>query len=684
MVSRPPAATLADFQARAAQHHARLELVTYPTSADEVRTQADAALREADAALAAIVAQDAAACRTFASTFAAMDAALARVNDEAAKVQTVAESSPDRAMRDAANEMNVKLSEWSVGVTYREDLYRALKAVADARPPLAPEEQRLVDFTMRDYRRAGLALPPDERAEVEKLQKRLAALNTEFGVAINEARATLDFTADELAGVPESFLTAPGVQQPDGRYRVAAHVTWHATTLMQNARDPETRRRFSQLRGNLAREKNVAVLQQLVALRAEIARRLGYASWADYQTETRMVKDAATAIRFEEELVRGLQPKFAAELETFRALKAAETGRADAVLEPWDVSYYLNQLMKQRYAVDHEALRIYFPYEAVLHGMFATFERVFGLQFTRVEPPYAWAPDVQLWIVSDRESGEVLGACYLDMFPREGKFNHFACFPQKGGGVLPDGRYDLPVMALLCNFPSPAPDRPSLLKHDDVVTLFHEFGHVLHGLLSRARFPNFSAFAVPRDFVEVPSQALECWAWDKAVLDTFAADYRDATKKVPAETIAALERARQATEGYATRRQLAFGLIDLGLHALDVAEAQTVDVVRRGNDTLTRVVTPPTPETAFVAYFGHLAGYDAGYYGYLWAKVLALDVAGVFPRSALGYFDAAAGRRLRDEIYAVGHTRDVNESVEKFLGRAPTQDAFLEYVGIGG
>ncbi|MBX3738681.1 MAG: Zn-dependent oligopeptidase [Candidatus Didemnitutus sp.] len=681
MAPRPTPVTLADFQSRAAQHRARLELVVYPTSADEVRAQAETAVREADAALAAVAAVDGAQ-RTFANTFAAVDAALARVNDEAAKVQTVAESSPDRAMRDAANEVNVKLSEWSVGVTYREDLYRALKAVADARPALSPEEQRLVDFTMRDYRRAGLALPPDERAEVEKLQKRLAALNTEFGVNINEARATLDFTAEELAGVPESFLEAPGVKQPDGRYRVAAHVTWHATTLMQNARDPETRRRFSHLRGNLAREKNVAVLQQLVALRAEIARRLGYANWADYQTETRMVKDAATAIGFEEKLVTGLQPKLAAELTTLRELKVAETGRADATLEPWDVSYFLNQLMKQRYAVDHEALRVYFPYEAVLHGMFATFERVFALQFTRVEPPYAWAPDVQLWVVGD-SGGEVLGACYLDMFPREGKFNHFACFPQKSGGVLPDGRYDLPVMALLCNFPSPAPDKPSLLKHDDVVTLFHEFGHVLHGLLSRARFPSFSAFAVPRDFVEVPSQALECWAWDKGVLDTFAADYRDATKKVPAETIAALEHARQATEGYATRRQLAFGLIDLGLHALDAAGAQAVDVVRMGNDTLTRVVTPPTPDTAFVAYFGHLAGYDAGYYGYLWAKVLALDVAGVFPRCAGGYFDATAGRRLRDEIFAVGHTRDVNESVEKFLGRAPTQDAFLESVGIG-
>jgi thimet oligopeptidase len=289
---------------------------------------------------------------------------------------------------------------------------------------------------------------------------------------------------------------------------------------------------------------------------------------------------------------------------------------------------------------------------------------------------------VQLYVVQDSATGKPMGAFYLDMFPREGKFNHFACFPQKTGGVLVDGSYDLPVAALLCNFPAPSADKPSLLKQNDVVTLFHEFGHVMHGMLSRSRFTLQGGFTVPQDFVEAPSQMLENWVWDKAVLDTFAADYRDASKKIPAETVASLVAARQATEGYATRRQLSFGLIDLAFHNISAADAAKLDVVAVSNVVLKRVTVPAAPDTAFVAYFGHLAGYDAGYYGYQWAKVLAIDMASVFQKAPGGFLDEKVGRRLRDEVYAVGHTRDVGESVEKFLGRPRSQEPYLDYVGI--
>lgn len=672
---------LADFQTLAAKHHSSLILHDYPVTAEQVKARAAAAISEADAAIALVIAQPASQ-RTFASTFAAVDAITAKISDLAAMVSTVAQASMEQTVRDAANEVQVKLQEWAVALTYREDLYRIMKAVADTKPTLDPESQRLLGFIMRDYRRAGLSLPAAERAEVEKRQKELAGLNTEFAVNINEARAPLDFTAEELAGVPSSFLESPGVKQPDGRYRVMANVTWHAQAIAENADNPEVRRRVLIARTNLAREKNVPLLTKLVALRAEIAHRLGYASWADYQVETRMVKTGAAAVRFEEDLVAGLQPKFDAEMETLRALKAAHTGQADAKLEAWDVNYYTNRLKKERYAVDTEALRVYFPYQQTLDGMFVIYQRIFGLKFTQVDPPYVWAPGVQLFVVQDARTEAPIGAFYLDMFPREGKFNHFACFQQKLGGVLPDGAYDLPVEALLCNFPAPSADKPSLLKHDDVDTLFHEFGHVMHGLLSRSHYVYNTGFAVPQDFVEAPSQMLENWVWDKAVLDTFAADYRDPAKKIPAETITAISAARQATEGYFTRRQLAFGLIDLGLHARPATQAANVDVVAESNAVLARVLIAPPPDTAFVAYFGHLAGYDAGYYGYMWAKVLSLDMASEFKKAPGGFLDEKVGRRLRDEIYAVAHTRDAEESVEKFLGRPRSMQPFLEYIGI--
>lgn len=674
-------ATLADYQARAAQSGQVLVLPDYPVTPADVDARTAEAIKAADEALAALVAQPAAG-RTFASTFARFDAITGDLATWANQAGTIAESSPDKAMRDAARAAGTRLDGWGIALEYREDIYRLLQAVADTKPKLDAQQQRLVDFTLRDYRRAGLALPAAERAVVEQLRKSLSELEQQFSVNINEARAPLDFTAEELAGVPATFLGSPGVKQADGRYRLQPQVTFHVTAIAENADNPETRRIVSLARNRLAREKNIPVLAKLVALRADIAHRLGYATWADYRTETRMSGRAAVAVKFEEDLVAGLQPKFEAEVETLRALKAAHTGQADAKLNPWDYAYYTNRLLKERYAVDAESLRVFFPYEATLRGMFAIYERIFGLKFTQVEPPYVWAPGVQLHLVEDAATGTPVGAFYLDMFPREGKYNHFAHFRQKTARVLADGRVDLPVSVLLCNFPPASADKPSLLSHHNATTLFHEFGHVLHNLLGRAPFPSQTYAGVPRDFVEAPSQMLENWVWDKTVLDTFAADYRDPTKKIPAETIAAMVRAREATEGLGTRRQLSLGLIDLGLHTLAPGAAWTADVVQLSNDVTARVSIAPAPDTAFVANFGHLAGYDAGYYGYLWAKVMAIDMASIFKAAPGGFLDEKVGRRLRDEIYGVGDTRDVALSVEKFLGRPRSQDAYLEYVGL--
>lgn len=674
-------ADLAVFQAQAAAGRLSLVLPAYPLTPAEVKAQADSAIKTADAALVALAAQDHAKL-TFASTFAAYDAITARVTDAYLIISTVAESALDKAMRDTANEMSLKLQEWGVGLDYREDLYRTLKAFADGKPALDREQQRLVDEQMRSYRRAGLMLPAAERANVERLRKDLAGLNTQFAININAARAPMDFTAAELAGLPQSFLDSPGVKQPDGRYRVMANVTWQYRTVEETADSADVRRRVMETRYRLARETNLPVLGKLVALRADIAQRLCYASWADYQTETRMAKTGATALVFENNLVAGLQPKFAAEMETLRQLKAAQTGQAGAKLERWDIRYHMDRLMKEKYSVDAEALRVFFPYQATLDGMFAIYQKIFGLKFTAVEPPYVWAPGVQLYVVQDSATGAPMGAFYLDMFPREGKFNHFACFPQKTGGVMADGRYDLPVAALLCNFPAPSADKPSLLKHDDVQTLFHEFGHVMHAMLSRSRFVAQGGFNVPQDFVEAPSQMLENWVWDKAVLDTFAADYRDPAKKIPAETIAAMVAARQATEGWNERRQLSIGLLDLGLHTLSADEAWLADVAKITNDAIAGVTLAAPDETFWAGYIGHLAGYDAAYYGYLWAKVMAIDMASEFKKTPGGFLDEKVGRRLRDEVYGVGHTRDVAESVERFLGRPRSQQPFLDYVGI--
>jgi thimet oligopeptidase len=267
------------------------------------------------------------------------------------------------------------------------------------------------------------------------------------------------------------------------------------------------------------------------------------------------------------------------------------------------------------------------------------------------------------------------------MFPREGKYNHFAQFGIIEGKLLPDGMYQRPVVALICNFPAPTPDHPPLMSHMDVETIFHEFGHAMHSILTRAKYSRFSGTSVPRDFVEAPSQMLENWVWDKKVLDSFAADYRDPSKKIPAEVLAKLKEAKLATEGTRYRRQLSFGLTDLALHT-QIHDDNATNALPLSNEKLSEVFLPMVPDTAFVAYFNHIIGYGAGYYGYAWADAIAADMATVFEKSPEGYFDKETGMRLRHEIYEPGDSRDVNISIEKFLGRPRSIEPFLKRIGI--
>ncbi|HEU5079473.1 MAG TPA: M3 family metallopeptidase [Opitutaceae bacterium] len=676
----PPLKRLEDIQKTAEKFHVHVAPPHFESKPEEIQAAGDKAIKDTEDALLKIAQQDRSKV-SFESTIAAYDRTVAPARAVGERINLLQETLPDKAGREAAVAALVKLQAWAISLEYRDDIYQVVKAYADTHPKLSGEQKLLFDETMRTYRRAGLNLPKEKRDEVEQLRKKLSELTTQFSEHVNQARGPLDLTAAQAEGLPESLLTSPGVKQDDSHYRVMINVTWQYQAVAEHAKDPEVRRQAYLIRNNLAREDNVPVMQQIVALRTDIAHRLGYATWADYQIEPRMAKNGKTARDFEEQLVAGLQKKFDAELEELRKLKAAETGKADAKLEAWDVSYYQDKLKRERYSVDAEQLRVYFPYQATLEGMFRIYEKIFGLTFTEVQPPEVWAPGVRLYAVQDAEKGEPMGLFYLDMFPREGKYNHFACFGIFDGETKADGTEIAPIASLVCNFPPPSADKPSLLKHDDVQTLFHEFGHVMHMILGRSKYPGHASFNVEQDFVEAPSQMLENWVWDKAVLDTFAHDYRDPSKTVPAEIIDALKRAREATAGLFYRRQLAFGVLDLELHSL----AQTrgdVDVVGITNRELARVTVPPDKNTAFIAYFGHLAGgYDAGYYGYLWSLAIAQDMASVFRASPNGFLDEKIGRRLRKEIYSAAASREAKDSVEAFLGRKESLEPFLEFVG---
>ena len=673
--------TVDDFRAAAAKANAVLTLPDWEQTPDAVEASMNNAIAKANAALDQIGAQDLGKV-TFKSTVVALDDLGYEAANAANKATIIKESNTNPAMRTAAENAVKTYQEWAVGIDYREDVYKAIKAFADTHPKLTGEDEKLLKETMRDYRRAGLELPPDQRKEVEQLRKELSKLGTDFDTNIVNSTAPVMFAKADLDGLPESFLASPGIRTGDDVYTVMANVTWQFNTVEENAKSEATRKQLYVIRESLGKHKNVPVLNEMLALRNKIALRLGYKSWDDYQTEIKMAKTGTNAEKYINDLVAGSQPKFDSEVADLQKLKAADTNDPNARIMVWDWRYYSNQRNKQKYDVDKEALRAFFPFQKVLDGMFSIYQNIFGLKFQKIAAPYKWIDDLQLYLVTDSGTGEPLGMFYLDMFPREGKFNHFAEFEIVGGKLLPDGKYQRPTVALLCNFPPPNGDTPSLMTHQDVETLFHEFGHCLHTIVTRAKYGRFAGTHVPGDFVEAPSQMLQNWVWDKKVLDTFAADYKDPSKKIPAEIVKKMNDAKLANAGVFYRRQFAFASLDLALHDPH-PEDMPYDCVAISNPILEKVFLPIDPSTTFVSYFGHLNGYDAGYYGYAWADAIAADMATVFEKAKDGYLDKQAGAKLRREIYEVGDSRDVNVSIEKFLGRKQSVQPFLKKIGIG-
>ena len=672
--------TLQTLNQAAKPFHSLLALPDFETDPKVMEQNMEMTIAHADAALDKIASLGVADV-TFQNTIHALDDLSYQADLTASRIYLMKETSQDPAVREKATQLIKRYQDWAVGLDYREDVYKSVKAYAGLEPELTGEDKKLFEETLRDYKRAGLSLDEKERAEVEKLRKELSGLSTDFDSNITKAQAIIEYTAEELRGVPASFLEADGVKTAEDTYSVKANVTWHFINVMENAQSEATRRRMKEARYSLAKEKNAELLQSILDLRTRIAHLLGYATWADYQTEVKMAGNGETALKFLKELKEGLQPKFDAELETYRKLKVQETGDANAKIHLWDWRYFSNQLKKKEYNVDAEQLRVYFPYDQSLQGMFRIYENMFGLKFQKMEVPYKWVDDLELYGVLDSETGEPMGMFYLDMFPREGKFNHFAQFSLIAGKEFEDGFYQRPCVALICNFPSPTEDAPSLLSHNEVETLFHEFGHALHSILTRARHSRFSGTSVPRDFVEAPSQMLENWVWDKKQLDGFAADYRDSSKKIPSAILDQLKAARLATIGTFYRRQLSFGILDLELHSQSDVDS-SLDVIETSNQILSDVFLPVPEGTTFATYFGHLTGYDAGYYGYAWADAIAADMATIFEDSESKYDDKDVAKRLRESIYAPGGSRDANELILEFLGRERSLTPFLKSIGI--
>jgi Zn-dependent oligopeptidase len=645
----------------------------FATTPDEVRTITDEALAAADSLVAATVATGGSGA--FEAVLGPLDEADARLAAAYAAGAFMSHVHEDPAVRDAGQAAEERLDRWRVDLPFRDDLAETVVAFAgsDTASALAGEQARFLERLVRDLRRAGHGLDSATREEVRGLKRRLVELETAFQRNIDEFEDGLELTRDELAGLSDDFVAGLRPGSPPGTFRVSLDAP-ELYPFLEQARRRGLRREMEFREFNAARGVNEPLLAEALQIRRRVAELLDYPSWAHYAIEVKMARDPEAVRRFYDGLVPPLQAGMVQEVARLEEILREEG--EEPPLRTWDWRYCDTSLRRRDYAVDPDELRVYLPLEAVLDGLLGLCAEVFGLRFERLAESAAWHPDVRRFRVCDAATGAEIGDVLMDLHPRDGKYGHAAAWPLVPGRRLPDGTYRRPLTAIVANLPKPRADRPALLRHPDVVTLFHEFGHVLHATLTRAELVRFSGGETEWDFVEAPSQILEHWAWEPDVLARFARHHATG-EPIPRALVERLVASRDLDVALKTLRQCYLGLVDLGLHGSEA----TRDIAAVDRAAFGAWGLPYHEGTLYVCQFGHLmGGYDAGYYGYLWSKVYGDDMFGRF--RAEGVTSPEVGAAYRREILEPNGTRDGIDLLRAFLGRDPSPATFLELLGI--
>jgi thimet oligopeptidase len=657
--------------------HARVPLLNHRLPADQLVPKVEAAIAACDDALASIAGLPDAR-RTFANTVEAMENATALFSDTAQRVGILKEIHPEPAVRDAAAQAEEMAGQYGVRVSARRDLYQAVLGYLEhggRTEKLDAQQQRLLELLRRDFRRNGLELSDEKLAQLVTLRQRMTTLSMEFQKHLNENTDQLVLTANDLEGLPPSYVERLQ-RAPEGGYIVTTKYPDYVP-FMENARNADARRRLYEVFNRREIARNAPILHEVIRLRHEAAQLLGYPTHADFVTEDRMAKTAATVNTFLRSVGDKLRSRRDADYAKLLELKKAETGHNQEILLPWDLSYYLNRLKQRDYDLDTETIREYFPTDWVVRNMFGVYETLLSVKLREVPDADVWAPGVKLFEVVDAGKPDVLAYFYTDLHPRAGKFGHAAVAPTSVPRATPQG-YSPPISVLMANFTPPSGDQPSHLTHEEVRTLFHEFGHVMHQSLTTARYGSQAGFNVAGDFVEAPSQMLENWVFAPEVLDRLSAHRGDAAKKLPRELIEKMAAARLYDAGYRYSRQVFLALFDQALHT----GGPDVDVLAVERQLYKEILDiEPSKEVFFATSFGHLlGGYDAGYYGYLWSEVFAADMFTLFEKR--GVLDRELGRRYRDTILAKGRSIEADALLAEFLGRPASDAAFLQKLGV--
>jgi thimet oligopeptidase len=563
---------------------------------------------------------------------------------------------PDEAIRTQAETAGQDAHRLATELSLDRGLYDVLAGV-DA-SELDEGAARVLALALRDFRRAGVDRDEATRQRLREINERETLLGQQFARAIRDDTRHVKVEPERLAGLPDDFLAAhaPG---DDGLVTITTEYP-DAFPVLTFASDREVRRQVMYELRNKAWPENDAVLRELLDLRAEHASLLGYDGWPDYDAEVKMIGAGKDIAEFIDRIADVADEPAHRDLDVL--LERVRRDHPDASgVSTADHRYYSELVRREQFDVDAQEVRTYFDFDKVCAGLLDVTGELFGLTYTATADPPSWHPDVQVYDVA--VDGQPLGRIYLDLHPRPGKFSHAAMFdlvPGIAGRQLPEG-------VLACNFSR------GLMEHDDVVTLFHEFGHLVHHLLAgRHEWARFSGINTEWDFVEAPSQMLEEWAWDPAVLRRFATDA--AGDPIAEDLVEKMRAADDFGKGVQARRQMSFAAISYNLHQHHHDDLTTaVGALRARYD-----LTEPIEDTHMHTSFGHLDGYSSGYYTYMWSLVIAKDLFSAFDRDDLLAHGPA--RRYRDEILAAGGSGDAADLVAKFLGRPYNFDAFQRWI----
>lgn len=650
----------------------------FPQTASDIQHRKDAIIKSTKQAIDAIVkipSKD----KDFENTMRVLDSAFANFGRELAVLEVINNVNSDQILRDAAQQAIIGLQKFYVDtISQNVDLYQAIKDYAVHTMPHEKRnevEKYFVSETLKDFERNGVGLPEEKRAIITKLKKDIAELSVEFDKNINTDDSSIQVSKEELAGLDEDFINS--LKKADDKYILGVDYPTYFQ-VMDQCDVSSTREQLYHAFVNRAYPANIEILEKIIEKRDELAKELGFSSYAALDIDPQMAKNDTRVKQFLNDLLKKVDQKQEQEFNLLIQDLPSSVELVNNKLNPWDKSYIRNYYKKQHFNVDESKIAEYFPMEHTIQALLDIYKQFFSLEFKDIPVENAWDKEVRLLEVwrNYNNQKDLHGYLFLDLYPRPNKFTH-ACEMSVIPVVNKDSNIHPGVAVVLANFPKSTSDKPSLLKRKDVTTFFHEFGHALHELLGATELASCSGTRVKVDFVEMPSQMLEEWLFDKEILKMVSHHYKTGDS-LPDDLIDTIITIKNFSIGDHLQQQILYSLLSLGYYELGSHKDSTK--LLRDLQKQIRVHDIIDEKDHMQASFGHLTGYASKYYSYLWSKVFALDLFDTIKKH--GLLNPEIGDLYVQKVIGMGGSKDPNELLYEFLGRDPNQKAFLRDLGL--